>query len=93
MLVSPFDAVRLHAARLCTARGWAKVRLDRCIRPVVGIAISLLLATSAYGYSVLTHEAIVDSLWDAAIQKMLLARFPMATPEELEQAHAYVYGG
>ena len=54
----------------------------------------LLLSTSVfYGYSVLTHEAIVDSLWDSSIQKMLLKRFPMSTPEELEQAHAYVYGG
>jgi hypothetical protein len=42
---------------------------------------------------VLTHEAIVDSLWDSSIQKLLLKRFPMATPEELQQAHAYVYGG
>ena len=54
----------------------------------------LLLSTSVfYGYSVLTHEAIVDSLWEASIQKMLLERFPMATPEEMEEAHAYVYGG
>jgi hypothetical protein len=53
----------------------------------------LLPASFSYGYSVLTHEAIVDSLWDASIQKMLVKRFPMATPEELEQAHAYVYGG
>jgi hypothetical protein len=45
------------------------------------------------GYSVLTHEAIVDSLWDTSIQKLLLKRFPAATPEELEKAHAYVYGG
>jgi len=54
----------------------------------------LLFSTSIfYGYSVLTHEAIVDAVWDSSIQKMLLKRFPMATPEELEQAHAYVYGG
>lgn len=58
------------------------------------IVLLLLLSTSVfYGYSVLTHEAIVDSLWDASIQKMLLERFPMATPEELEEAHGYVYGG
>ena len=58
------------------------------------IGLLLLLSTSVfYGYSVLTHEAIVDTLWDASIQKMLLERFPMATPEELEEAHAYVYGG
>ena len=57
------------------------------------ITAFLLLSTAAYGYSVLTHEAIVDSVWDSSIQKMLLKRYPMATPEDLEQAHAYVYGG
>ena len=41
----------------------------------------------------LTHEAIVDSLWDASIQKLLLKRFPAATPEDLEKAHAFAYGG
>ena len=58
------------------------------------LLVSALLPTSvSYGYSVLTHEAIVDTLWEASIQKLLVARFPAATPEELEQAHAYVYGG
>src|SRR5207244_8851331 len=56
-------------------------------------ALLLLSAPVFYGYSVLTHEAIVDSLWNASIQTLLAKRFPMATPEELEQAHAYVYGG
>jgi hypothetical protein len=88
MLVSSLCAVRGWAAR-----GWAKIRLDRGIRPVARMVLLALLANSAYGYSVLTHEAIVDSLWDSSIQKMLVARFPTATPEELEQAHAYVYGG
>src|ERR1700685_2022810 len=59
-----------------------------------GVAFLILISTSvSYGYSVLTHEAIVDSVWDASIQKVLLNRFPAATPEELEQAHAYAYGG
>ncbi len=54
----------------------------------------LLLSTSfLQGYSVLTHEAIVDAVWDTSIRKMLSERFPMATPEEIERAHAYVYGG
>src|SRR5580658_2612250 len=35
----------------------------------------------AYGYSVLSHEAIVDSLWDSPIKKMLVERFPDATPD------------
>jgi hypothetical protein len=73
-----------------SARNWSTARL-----PCVVLLISLLLvpAPAAYAYSVLTHEAIVDSLWDVSIQKMLLKRFPEATPEELEQAHAYAYGG
>src|SRR5205823_14698587 len=57
------------------------------------IGLLLLSAPVFYGYSVLTHEAIVDSVWDASIRPMLLKRFPAATPEELEQAHPYVYGG
>jgi hypothetical protein len=53
----------------------------------------LLSVSVASGYSVLTHEAIVDSVWDTSLQKMLLQRFPAATPEDLEMAHAYAYGG
>src|SRR6266511_2200049 len=63
--------------------------------PCAARLIILLLLSNAvfYGYSVLTHEAIVDSLWDVSIRKMLVNRFPAATPDELERAHAYVYGG
>ena len=57
------------------------------------VCLALLSAPVSFGYSVLTHEAIIDSLWDTSIQKLLLQRFPAATPEELEKAHAYVYGG
>ena len=47
-------------------------------------SISVSTSTSS-GYSVLTHEAIVDTLWEPSIQKLLLARFPAATPEELAE--------
>jgi hypothetical protein len=53
----------------------------------------LLLVPAAYSYSVLTHEAIIDSTWDSAIRPLLLKRFPAATEDELTQAHAYAYGG
>jgi hypothetical protein len=59
----------------------------------------LLSATFSFGYTVLTHEAIVDSVWSistfgtASMRSLLLKRFPGATPEELKQAHAYAYGG
>jgi hypothetical protein len=44
-------------------------------------------------YSVLAHEAIIDSVWDANIRPLLLKRFPDATGEELKEAHGYAYGG
>ncbi len=44
-------------------------------------------------YSVLTHEAIVNSVWHTHIKPLLLERFPEATPEELREAYSYVYGG
>jgi len=53
----------------------------------------LFLAPAAYSYSVLTHEAIIDSTWDSAIKPLLLKRFPAATVEELTEAHGFAYGG
>jgi hypothetical protein len=45
------------------------------------------------GYSVLSHEAIIDAAWDANIKPLLLKRFPNATPDKLIEAHGYAYGG
>jgi hypothetical protein len=53
----------------------------------------LFLVPAAYSYSVLTHEAIIDSTWDSAIKPLLLKRFPAATVEELTEAHGFAYGG
>jgi hypothetical protein len=47
----------------------------------------------ARSYSVLTHEAIIDTLWIDAIQPVLVKRFPEASEEQLKNAHAYAYGG
>jgi hypothetical protein len=60
----------------------------------VFVLISAICCASACaGYSVLTHEAIIDAAWKDDIVPTLLKRFPNATPDELLQAHAYVYGG
>ena len=45
------------------------------------------------GYSVLTHEQVVDLLWKDDIEPLLMKRFPGATAEELRKAHAFAYGG
>jgi hypothetical protein len=51
------------------------------------------MAPEARSYSVLTHEAIIDSLWIDSLRPVLLKRFPDATEEQLNEAHAYAYGG
>ena len=48
---------------------------------------------NADAYSVLTHEAIIDSTWHDGIKPLLLKRFPASTPDDLKMAHAYAYGG
>ena len=62
-------------------------------RSSTALGLLLLFPVTAASYSVLTHEAIIDSTWDGAIKPLLLQRFPAATPDELKQAHAYAYGG
>ena len=59
----------------------------------VVLLLASVLPARVRAYSVLTHEAIIDSLWDSAIRPVLKARFPDATPEQLHEAHAYAYGG
>jgi hypothetical protein len=58
------------------------------------IAILLTFAPrSSQAYSVLTHEAIIDSAWTDVLQPALLKRFPASTPDDLKNAHAFAYGG
>jgi hypothetical protein len=47
----------------------------------------------AAAYSVLAHEANIDALWDGTIAPILRARFPEATPDEIQDARGYAYGG
>ncbi len=59
------------------------------------LALSLLLTSSTLvrGYSVFTHEHLIDLTWNSAIQPLLLKRFPHSTATDLKSAHAYAYGG
>jgi len=53
----------------------------------------LFAVPPARAYSVLAHEAIVDTAWDATIRPLLMKRFPRTTPDGLIEAHSYAYGG
>lgn len=64
------------------------------MRYLVGLLIALSLQqTNLYSYSVLTHEAIIDSAWKDSIEPLLRQRYTRATAQELKTAHAYAYGG
>lgn len=71
--------------KVCSWTGWLPLLL----------VCSFLLAAAprSTAYSVLTHEEIIDLLWDQQIVPLLKARFPNATPDDLKNAHAYAYGG
>ncbi len=62
-------------------------------RAIRALAVLLLGCGMAHGYSVLTHEAIIDSAWKDSILPLLEKRFPQATPDDLLHARAYAYGG
>jgi hypothetical protein len=57
------------------------------------IAILLALPAPAQAYAVLSHEAIIDVVWETHIKPLLLKKFPQATEEDLSRAQAYAYGG
>jgi Zinc dependent phospholipase C len=51
------------------------------------------LSNVCNGYSILTHEEIVDLLWADQLKPLLLQRFPGTAEEDLRKAHAFAYGG
>lgn len=71
-------------------RRWTRSLTSRVLLPLLVLGICF---PKCAGYSVLTHETIVDAAWDQDIVPLLLRRFPNATREELHNAHAFAYGG
>ena len=57
------------------------------------LTFMLTRAPILLGYSMLTHEEVVDLTWADQIEPLLKQRFPNATEHELNKAHAYAYGG
>jgi hypothetical protein len=68
-------------------------RLRQCTVLLTSFAIVLYFSSPAAGYSVLTHEELIDLAWNDSIRPLLLARFPQTTEAQLREAHAYAYGG
>jgi hypothetical protein len=60
---------------------------------IAGLFFIVSFGNNASAYSVLTHEAIIDTVWLDAMKPTLIKRFPDVTEEQLIEAHAYAYGG
>src|SRR6202158_4843275 len=60
---------------------------------IAGLFFVVSFGNNASAYSVLTHEAIIDTVWLDAMKSVLIKRFPQASEEKLKEANAYTYGG
>ena len=62
-------------------------------RLLLWLCLVVVSAQMCGAYSVLTHEQIVDLLWNDDLQPLLKSRFPNITNDDLKRAHAFAYGG
>src|SRR5271165_5442064 len=63
------------------------------IRMLGVLLVTLMCSGGLSGYSVLTHEEIVDLLWTDEIRPLILQRYPDLSEAQIKEAHAYAYGG
>ena len=72
--------------------------MKRCVYDLRLVLACLLATVMAWpapvcAYAVLSHEAIIDAVWETHIKPLLLKKFPQATEDDLSRAQAYAYGG
>jgi hypothetical protein len=53
----------------------------------------ILASTPAIPYSVQTHQELIDLAWKHSIRPILLKQYPTLTEAQLQEAHAFAYGG
>jgi hypothetical protein len=84
-----FLASQVPASSVVTFR----FQIGRWILSTLAVIFLAGFPPQARSYSVLTHEAIIDTLWLDSIRPVLLKRFPDSSEEQLKEAHACAYGG
>ncbi len=62
-------------------------------KPLIALLLICILSGVSRANSVLTHEEIIDLVWEDQIKVLLLERYPGTSPEDLRVAHGYAYGG
>jgi hypothetical protein len=77
-----------------SGRFFSRPRRGFLVRALVAAAFAVLfLPQSCSGYSVFTHQELIDLAWDDSIVPLLRARFPGLTAAQLDTARAFAYGG
>src|ERR1035438_4948109 len=71
---------------------WA-ISLKRLSKILLFSLLMVIWQRQAAGYSVLTHEQLIDLAWKNSIVPLLLSHYPNLTPAQLDEARAYAYGG
>lgn len=70
-----------------------KILLAPFSRLIAVLMVLIASSGTSHAYSVLTHEEIIDLLWNDHLRPMILARYPGLTDDQMREAHAYAYGG
>ena len=85
----------LHFVRLLLPGMPVSMNLAHWSRLIIATLLALLLGfcMKVQAYSVLSHEALIDSAWEMSIHPLLVRRFPNTTDDELRKAHGFAYGG
>jgi hypothetical protein len=68
------------------------LRRSTLVKTIAALAL-ILPAVPAIPYSVQTHEELIDLAWKQSIRPILLKHYPTLTEAQLQEAHAYAYGG
>jgi hypothetical protein len=62
-------------------------------RALLWLGVVMMLVPLSGAYSVLSHEQVVDLLWQDRILPLVKMKYPGLTSEQIKEAHAYAYGG
>jgi hypothetical protein len=68
-------------------------RNQRILLRAAAVCAFLLTSIQAIPYSVQTHQELIDLAWKQSIRPILLKHYPTLTEAQLQEAHAYAYGG
>jgi hypothetical protein len=63
------------------------------VKYIVPLLLVLLQPCVSKAYSVLSHEAMIDAVWDHYFIPLLKKKYPSLNDSLLKEAHAYAYGG